>query len=166
VIRVHIIRKIKGKHFFISQGFSTFASTKNNKNKTTKMKHITLFENFYLMHFFSEEGGTQAENLASRKYWKEFDEVNGETATQWRNDPGYQMLSTELGSPIESIKAYNSEEDEITYEISDEIENLTPSNSIKSNQEYIGVWEYFPEHGVAVAYGNGGAPDYYFVVVK
>ena len=126
------------------------------------MKHVKLFENFET----ESNEGTEAVNLGSMDYWKEFDEVNGETATQWRNDPGYQMLSTELGSPIKSIKAYNSEEDEITDKIADKIDDLTPSKSIKSNQEYIGIWDYFHEYGVAVAYGNGGAPDYYFMVVK
>ena len=41
-------------------------------------------------------------------------------------------------------------------------DGLTPENSMKSNQEFVRGWEYYPSVGVAVAYGDAGAPDWYF----
>jgi hypothetical protein len=43
---------------------------------------------------------------------------------------------------------------------------LDAPNTVRSNQEWITAWDYFPELGIAVAYGAGGAPDWYFVAKK
>jgi len=59
----------------------------------------------------------------------------------------------------------NSEVDSIG-ELEDAIDGLDTTNTVRSNQEWITAWDYFPELGIAVAYGAGGAPDWYFVAKK
>jgi hypothetical protein len=122
------------------------------------MKHLKLFENFM-------EEGVNASNLSKKEYWAEYDDADGETAEYWENDPGYAALETNLGVPLDSIKALNSEVDSISI-LEDTISDLAPDDTIKSNQEWITAWDYFPEFGIAVAYGAGGAPDWYFVAKK
>ena len=122
------------------------------------MKHVKLFEDFDQ----SENFGVRASDLSKKEFWSKFDYIEGKTADYWANDPGYAALERNLGAPMSSIRAFDSENDSVEeYETS--IENLKPSTSIKSNQEYVTGWEYFPEAGIAVAYGDGGAPDWYFV---
>jgi hypothetical protein len=123
-----------------------------------KQNHVKLFEDFFNN---SELEGIKASDLSSKEYWAEFDDNDGETATEWEDDPGYNILSDMLDSPLENIQALNSEENDLS-ELEEKIEGMTPLKTIQSTQDYIGSWEYYPEVGVAVAYGNGGAPDYWF----
>jgi hypothetical protein len=119
------------------------------------MKYIKLFENF-------GEEGIPATKISDREYWKDYDYEDGETADRWANDPGYQSLEKILGVPLEFIMAYNSESDDVE-EYKSEIERMRPSEKIISNQEYLGAWKYYPESLIAVARGEGGAPDWFFV---
>jgi hypothetical protein len=122
------------------------------------MKHLKLFENFM-------EKGVNASNLSKKEYWAEYDDMDGETAEYWENDPGYAALETNLGVPLDSIQALNSEVDSIG-DLEDAIDGLDAPNTVRSNQDWITAWDYFPEMGIAVAYGDGGAPDWYFVAKK
>jgi hypothetical protein len=123
------------------------------------MKHIRLFENFMA------NPEVPASNLSKREYWSEYDDMDGVTADYWANDPGYAALETNLGVPLDSIQALNSESDDIE-ELENAISSLDAANTVRSNQEFVTAWDYFPELGVAVAYGDGGAPDWYFVAKK
>jgi len=123
------------------------------------MKHVKLFEEF---DFPNSNQGTPASNLSDRNYWKEFDYMDGETADEWAGDPGYRALERNLGSSLDNIIALNSENDDVE-DLEERIENSTPSSVIPSNQEYITSWEYYPELSIAVAFGNGGAPDWFFI---
>jgi hypothetical protein len=123
------------------------------------MKHIKEFE------FFQDEkdGGTPASELSNRSYWAQFDDNDGETADDWANDPGFQDLEKNLGINLDYLLALNSEGDDVE-KFEDAIANSSPEKTVKSTQEYVTNWEYYPNLGIAVAYGNGGAPDWYFVV--
>ena len=132
------------------------------------MKHIKLFEAFSEMNT-----GIPASNLSKKEYWEKFD-YDESTANDWANDPGYQALEKHLGVPLDYIQvlcsetAVDREYDEIE-KIVEEIEEFlgegadVEGRSIKSNQEYVIGWEYYPELGIAVANGDGGAPDWYFI---
>jgi len=115
------------------------------------MKHIQLFEQY--------NTGIPAKNLSDPSWWAQFDDE--EAADSFAKDLGYQALDDALGKPLSAIKCLNSETDNVD-EIENTIDGLTPENSMKSNQEFVRGWEYYPSVGVAVAYGDAGAPDWYF----
>ena len=58
-----------------------------------------------------KHNGVLASELSKRKYWAEYDYMNGETADYWANDPGYIALENNLVAPMDSIYAFNSEND-------------------------------------------------------
>jgi hypothetical protein len=131
------------------------------------MKHVQLFENFDTDHFFEFlkeflKKGFPASKLSSKSYWSKFDYDNGSTALQWQDDPGYQALPQKLETDFSSILVYNSEETDVE-KLEDFLENKTRDESIPSTQNWVSVWDYFPKFGIAVAYGGGGAPDWYFI---
>lgn len=122
------------------------------------MNQVKVFE------FFQEgEGGTPVSNLSSTSYWAEFDENDGKTADDWVNDPGFQNLEKNLGISPDYLLALNSEGDDVE-KFKDVIVNSLPEKTVKSTQEYVTNWEYYTDLGIAVAYGNGGAPDWFFVL--
>ena len=126
------------------------------------MKHIQLFENFDTHHFFDFlKRGISASKLSSKSYWIKFD-YDGSTALKWQDDPGYQALPQMLETDFSSILAYNSEETD-TKKLVDFLANKIPDKFTCSSQKWVSVWEYFPKFGMAVAYGYGGAPNWYFI---
>jgi|688.fasta_scaffold30669_16 hypothetical protein len=122
------------------------------------MNQVKVFE------FFQEgEGGTPVSNLSSTSYWAEFDENDGKTADDWANDPGFQNLEKNLGISPDYLLALNSEGDDVE-KFKGVIANSLPEKTVKSTQEYVTSWEYYTDLGIAVACGNGGAPDWFFVL--
>jgi len=127
------------------------------------MKHIKLFESFSLPK--DVEGRALASDLSKSEYWEPLDYNDGKTAEEWAQDPGYLALSKNLESPLDSILVFDSDHDDVEG-LKDEVESLSKnsySESIKSNQEYIDIWNYYPEEGIAVARSTGGGADWYFV---
>jgi hypothetical protein len=120
------------------------------------MKHIQMFEDF------SYAKGVPASKLANRDYWAMYDYMDGQTAEYWMNDPGYQELAKNLGTSLDRISALNSESDDVEH-FENYLEGKQPAKTVRSNQEFIRSWEYFPELGIAVANGDGGSPDWFFV---